>query len=254
MARTAERTIKRERRPVGRIAVPRGNKNGKGNGSTSLGGAAYDIIKRAIVTCELQPGEEVTQASLIARYRLTNAQGRYALVRLTQEGWVRPLAQRGYLVAPLTIQDLEDTFELRMLLEPSAMRRAAGRVDAATLKYLRRIGTAEYTPGDVGSIRAFLEKNREFYMTIVKCTHNRMLVNAIDRLFDSSMRLLYFSMIYSYEGQVVRRGHQKLLAALEKGDGAEAERLRLIGLRHGKEVIQKALHSMSSIMNANLAG
>lgn len=221
--------------------------------SASLGYTAYNIIKRSIVNCELHPGEEVTQAALLARYSLTSAQGRYALVRLTQEGWVRPLAQRGYIVAPLTIQDLEDTFELRMLLEPRAMRRAAGRLDATTLKYLRKIGTAEYVPGDVASIRAFLEKNREFYMTIVLCTGNRMLTKTIDQLFDSSNRLLYFSMIYSYEGQVVRRGHEALLEALEKGDGAEAERLRLAGLSHGKEVIHKALLSMSAIMNANIA-
>lgn len=243
------------RNPMARLPPVTSGGAEHGNGaSASLGDTAYQIIKRAIVNCELQPGEEVTQASLIARYRLTNAQGRYALVRLTQERWVRPLAQRGYIVAPLTIQDLEDTFELRMLLEPPAMRRAAGRVDPAVLKYLRKIGTAEYVPGDISSIRAFLQRNREFYMTIVKCTGNRMLTRAIDQLFDSSTRLLYFSMIYSYEAQVVRRGHEKLLEALEKADGAEAERLRLAGLTHGKQVIQKALLSMASITNANLAG
>jgi len=252
MATRGEVTVRTARSRV--PGLKRGNGAGEKSPGLSLGESAYRIVKRAIVECELQPGEELSQAALIARYQLTNAQGRYALVRLTQEGWVRPLAQRGYVVAPLTMKDLEDVFDMRVMLEPQAMRLAAGKVNAATLRYLRKIGTSEYTVGDVASIRAFLRKNRDFYMTIVECTGNQMLVNAIGQVFDFSTRLLYFSMIYSYEGQIVRRGHENLLAALEKGDGDEAQRLRLAGIEHGRGVIRAALLSMSSIMNANLAG
>lgn len=240
------------RRRMTNDRFPKGNDaSDKGKG-LSLGGVAYQTIKQAIVECELRPGEELSQSDVIARYDLTNAQARYALVRLTQEGWVRPLAQRGYLVAPLTIQDVEDVFDMRMLLEPVAMRRAAGKIDRATLKFLKKIGTAEYVSGDPVSIRKFLQKNRQFYMTIVHCAGNRQLAKMIDQLFDSSNRLLYFHMIYSYEANVVRRGHEKLVEALEKGDGKEAERLRRIGLEHGRQVIQKALLSMPSVMDINL--
>lgn len=242
-----------------KVRVRRGGSAGRSRAKSlvrreiPLGDSAYGIIKDAIVDCEITPGEEVTQSELINRYRLTNAQARHALVRLTQEGWVRPLPQRGYLVAPLTMKDLEDVYEMRMLIEPPAMRKAAGRIDPVTLKYLKKVGNAEYVPGDTVSIRKFLRCNRDFFLTIARCGGNMRLANTINQLFDSSNRMLYFCMLHSYEAEVVRRGHQKLIEALVKGDGKQAERQRRLGLEQGKEAIQKALLSMPSLRYINLA-
>ena len=217
-----------------------------------LGDSAYGIIKGAIVDCEIDPGAELTQSELIDRFNLTNAQARHALVRLTQEGWVRPLPQRGYLVAPLTMKDLEDIYEMRMLIEPPAMRKAAGRINPETRKHLEKLGDADYTPGDRASIRRFLRSNREFFMIIARCCDNKLLAKTIDQLFDSSNRLLYFSMLHSYDSDAVRRGHQKLVEALVRGDGKEVERLRRAGLDHGKQAVRRALLSMPSVMDINL--
>ena len=218
-----------------------------------LGVTAYEVLKAAIVNCELQPGTETSQAELMGRYQVTVAQGRYALVRLAQEGWVTALPQRGYLVAPLTLKDLENVFAMRMMLEPPAMRIAAHRIDPETISHLRKIGVDDYVHGDLRSIRRFLALNREFYMTIINCTGNQLLVRTVDQLFDSANRLLFYHMVYSYQGTVVKRGHENLIDALEARDGEAAYGIRLSGLEHGKQVIQQALMSMSQIQDINIA-
>jgi DNA-binding GntR family transcriptional regulator len=219
----------------------------------SLGDVAYRRVKFAVIECELLPGEELSQRELVERFKLTNAQARHALVRLAQEGWVNPMPRRGYVVTPLTMQDLEDVFEMRMMIEPPALQKAAGRIDAETFKRLEKVGQAEYEPGNPESIRAFLRANRDFYTLLMDAAGNRLLTKIVDQLFDSANRLLYFSMVYSYEAEIVRRGHERLLEVLRRANGREAARLRRAGLEHAKIVVQKALLSSPSLMGTNLA-
>jgi DNA-binding GntR family transcriptional regulator len=218
-----------------------------------LGDAGYARVKRAIVDCELLPGEAISLPRIVERYGLTAAQARHALVRLTQEGWVSTIPRKGYLVAPLTLQDLNDVFELRLLLEPTAMRRAAGRLSPAAVTRLRKSTQLGYRAGDPESIREFLQHNREFYIEIVRATGNKHLTRVIDNLFDSVNRLLYFSMLHVYESQVIRQAHEDLLDAVATGDGDGAERLRREALMHAQETIQQALLSSPSLMATNLA-
>lgn len=218
-----------------------------------LGDAAYECLKQAIIECEILPGEEVSLPVIVDRYDLTDAQARHALVRLAQEGWVSAMPRRGYTVTPLTMQDVEDVFELRMMLEPAALRKAAGRIDGETLERLEAANKATYIAGDPVSIRRFLRENRAYYLTIVSVIGNKPLTRIIDQLFDSVTRLLYFSSIYSYESDLIRQHHQKLLEALLRGDGEEAERLRYSGLEYARESVRKALSSSPSLMAVNLA-
>jgi len=225
----------------------------RGEQGVLLGDTAYNRVKQAIIECEILPGEEISLPGLVERYQLTNAQARHALVRLTQEGWVSAMPRRGYIVTPLTMQDLEDVFELRMMLEPVAMRKAAGRIDSGTLNQLKKANKATYLPGDAESIRKFLRENRAYYMTIIVATGNKILTKVIDQLFDSVTRLLFFSSMYSYHSDLIRQHHEKLLDALLRGNGKEAERLRHAGLEYAKRSVQKALSSSPSLMGINLA-
>jgi DNA-binding GntR family transcriptional regulator len=237
---------------IGRKKRPPKSEKGKEHGLI-LGDAAYVRLKQAIIECEILPGEEVSLPVIVGRYDLTDAQARHALIRLAQEGWVFAMPRRGYRVTALTMQDVEDVFEIRKMLEPAAMRKAAGRIDRETLERLEAANKATYIAGDPASIRHFLRENRAYYTAIVNVIGNKTLTRIIDQLFDRVTRLLYFSSIYSYESDLIREHHQKLLEALLRGDGGEAERLRYSGLEYARESVRKALSSSPSLMAVNLA-
>src|SRR3546814_9020930 len=78
-----------------------------------LSDIAYETIKHDIIRCALAPGEEVTEARLALRLGLGKAPVRAALMRLSQEGLIRALPRRGYLVAPVTLRDVQDIFQFR---------------------------------------------------------------------------------------------------------------------------------------------
>ena len=91
-----------------------------------LSDEAYNVIKRAIVACELEPGSEVTEAQLCERFGAGKASVRAALVMLAGDGLVRPVARRGYVIAPVTLKDAHDVFDVRSILEPAGALAYAG--------------------------------------------------------------------------------------------------------------------------------
>ena len=103
---------------------------------------AYERLKHDVITCVLAPGTEVSEPQLCLNYRLGKAPVRMALIRLAHDGLVRAIPRRGYLISPVTLKDIQDIFELRLMLEPRAARMAAGNIDARRARALETAAAA----------------------------------------------------------------------------------------------------------------
>ena len=127
---------------------------------TSLTERAVAAIRRDILVTRAVPGAALSEASLAEALSLGKAPVRAALARLAEEGLVTAIPRRGWVVSLVTIRDIHEVFDLRLLLEPEAARRAAGRVDAAELHRLDAVCAAGYRPEDGDSAAAFLAANK----------------------------------------------------------------------------------------------
>ena len=107
--------------------------------ASTSGAAAYERLRRAIVRVELAPGTPVSEAQLVDSYRLSKAAVRAALARLRAEGLVRAEPRRGHVITALTMRDVVEIYDLRLLLEPPAAAAAAATLDRAELKRLRAL-------------------------------------------------------------------------------------------------------------------
>ena len=79
-------------------------------------------LRRAIVTGELAPGEQVLQDALAERFGVSRVPLREALKILEGEGQVTYRPHRGYFVAELDVDDLREVYRIRDLLESEAVR------------------------------------------------------------------------------------------------------------------------------------
>lgn len=75
---------------------------------------AYLKIRKMIVTTELEPGQEIDMAKLMAKLELGRTPIREALNRLSYESFVKIMARKGMIVADLNIHDMEKLRELRL--------------------------------------------------------------------------------------------------------------------------------------------
>jgi DNA-binding GntR family transcriptional regulator len=213
---------------------------------------AYDSIKERIVRCVLAPGTEVTEGQLAAHHMLGRAPVRAALLRLGQERLVRALPRRGYLITPITVRDVDDIFELRLLLEPAAARRAAGHVDMEQLRRLDALCRAGYAPGDRESAAVFLRANKEFHVTIARASGNERLADALAGLLDSMERLFHLGLRLRNRTQEMQHEHKALVEALAAGDGRSAERISSEQIEAAKTMVMDAILSSSSVRSVRI--
>lgn len=121
------------------------NVNSAGGGATS--GAegrriAYAAMRRVIAAGDLMPAQRLVERDLADAYGVTRSSIRAALLRLSSEGLVERVPNRGSRVRVVTVEEAVDITEVRMQLEGLLAAKAAGRVTPETAAELRSIGTA----------------------------------------------------------------------------------------------------------------
>lgn len=108
----------------------------------SLAEGVYQQLKRDIADFVLVPGDRFTENEISERYGLSRTPVRQALVRLQQEGLVEVFFRSGWRVLPFDFEQFEQLYDLRMVLETSAVHRlcaANGQVDQPMLDALAAI-------------------------------------------------------------------------------------------------------------------
>jgi DNA-binding GntR family transcriptional regulator len=181
---------------------------------------AYARLRRAIVRLELAPGSGVSEAQLVSEFGLSKAAVRAALARLRAEGLVVAEPRRAHVVAPLTLRDVLEIYELRLQLEPAAAEAAAGRMERDEIARLRALAEAE-------DLDAFLSANHTIHLAIAEAAGNRRATRILARLLDDSERaqLVALRAGAASGGVRARKEHQSVLTAIEAGDGARAREL-----------------------------
>jgi DNA-binding GntR family transcriptional regulator len=214
---------------------------------------AYEAISAAIVRCDLAPGITVSEAELAGRFSLKTAATRAAVDRLSMVGLLRPMHRRGYVVKPITLRDVNDLFQLRAIIELAAVRLAAGRVDATSLRRLDEVCTKGYRPGDRDSETEFLKANTEFHLAVARATSNDRLIQTLAQTLSEMERLFHFGLAIRNRSAEMRDEHQALIKALARGDADEAERVTLDELESSKKMVVGALLSSESLLDVSLS-
>ena len=220
----------------------------------SRGGAAYDLLRREVIRCRLRPGAEVTEQGLAQAYGFGKTPIREALSRLAQEGLVRAVPRRGYLISSITLKDVQDLFAVRCLLEAEAACLAAGRVDGEELRRLDGLCRAGYDPSDADSAAAFLAINREFHVTIARASRNERLVGMIAQLVDEMERLFHLGLVLRDRSEEMAHEHKALVDALLAGDSAAAGRIAEAQIRAAQKMVVDGFLTSAPVLGVNLAG
>lgn len=224
-----------------------------GGDETSLSDQAYELLRRDILTCVLVPGTAVSEASLCTRYDLGKAPVRSALSRLRQEGLVSASPRRSFVVAPITLRDVQELYALREILEPATVRLAAGRVDSKRLEKLDAICRKGYTPGDPASTLRFLEANREFHLQIADASGNQRFARLLAQVLDETTRVMHIGLGLRNRNAEMQHEHHALLAALENGDGDAAARIAESQVAASRAMVLAGLMTSSSVLDQPIA-
>ncbi len=177
-----------------------------------------ESLRRSIVAGELRPAERIRQEELAERLGVSIAPVREALRVLEQEGQVTYRPRRGYFVTELRIDDLQEIYELRRVLEDRAARHALPGLDEHALQ---RIGLAAkdcFNAADAGDIAAELEANRRFHFAILESGDHPHTMRVIRLLWDSTeaYRAMYYNSPAERRESIA--AHDRILDAVQARD------------------------------------
>jgi DNA-binding GntR family transcriptional regulator len=186
----------------------------------SLSDAAYKSIRAAITNGTLEPGAWLREQALARELGVSRITVRDALARLVAEGLAVRVPPKGVRAVVLPLEELQDIYEMRALLEGMAVELAAARISTRELARMRRLASHLPTDARPESIVRAQQENREFHWIAISASGRHHLTRVLSQLLDLTFSYLRLSGSQE-EGREagshagLRHGHANAPEALE---------------------------------------
>lgn len=192
--------------------------------------AAYDAIKHRIITCAFRPGEYINELQLSSLLKIGRTPVHQALDRLMLEGMVEVIPRKGVIVKPVTLNEVLQIIEVRLINEPFGARLAAEQANDADLAELTEVLTRAKHWAALRNIENMMLLDRDFHLLIAKAAKNDVLTEFLRNLHERSLRFWFISLNAPAQYDAVQSEHAAILAAIRqrRPDAAEAAMRRHI--------------------------
>lgn len=178
---------------------------------------AYRYIKAQIINKKLLPNQQIVEMDVAEESGLSRTSIRTAIRRLHYEGLALLRPNKGAVVVSPSLNEIQDIYACKRLLETEAIKLAATKISSAALKRMEELLALEPETFHNKDFNAFLNLNTEFHMLIAQASGNSCYVKYIKELLTKSNVLLIFYddfMTTSLEESDAHREHIQIYEAL----------------------------------------
>jgi DNA-binding GntR family transcriptional regulator len=208
----------------------------------TIGENAYRRIRTDIVFGRLAPGQKLRLEKLRDTYDASISTLREILNRLSSEGLVVAEGQRGFEVAPVSVENLREIAALRILLETHALEQsfAAGDIEweGRVVSAHHKLATLErrMREGDRSETELWKRYDWEFHQALISACGSRVLMDTHAGVFDKYLR--YQMIALSFRGDIAAEEHRILHDCALERDAGQA---RDVLVRHIEGGVEHAL-------------
>ncbi|WP_460900604.1 GntR family transcriptional regulator [Paraburkholderia jirisanensis] len=210
--------------------------------------ALVEQLRRDIVAGVFEPGSKLKISELAVRYEAGVIPMREALARLSSSGLVVAEDQRGFRVAPISVEELQDLASLRRTLETRALKESLehgdveweARLIAAHHRLSRLAPRGE--SGQLGFAEDWDAAHVEFHVALLGACRSRWLMQFVRTLGEQMNRYRHLSTKVDVQGtRDVTAEHAALLDAALTRDVELASRLLCEHFSRTEEDARRAL-------------
>jgi DNA-binding GntR family transcriptional regulator len=206
----------------------------------------YEAVKRDILSGIYRMGERLPVSDLAEQYGVSKTPVREALSALQYEGIVDIIPRVGYFVSHMSMEEVQNLFQLRLILEGASAQLAADHITDQELLELEDI-PCSWTADDLDSHLQYLKDNREFHLRIALATRNRPLAGLVAGLLDRMQGLLLWELELRNWQEEFADEHWQLLAALKARHGDLARAVMEEAIHNMKETVLEALAARGTL-------
>lgn len=191
-----------------------------------------DVLRGAIVSGEMRPGELYSASGLAERFGISATPVREAMLDLVKQGLVEVVRNRGFKVTVISEADLDEITQIRQLLEPTAAAEAVPHVAAGELDALREFASAIVDAAAEGDLVSYINADREFHLRLLRAAGNHRLVRIVDDLRAQTRLYGLSALVASGRLADSAQEHVEMCDLIAAGDAKKLKKLMSTHLRH----------------------
>ncbi|WP_411886039.1 GntR family transcriptional regulator [Polaromonas sp. YR568] len=207
----------------------------------------YEELKRDVSEFKLVPGDRFTETEISERLGVSRTPVRQALFRLQQEGFVEVLFRSGWRVLPFDFDKFEQLYDLRMVLETTAVQRlCAGSqaVDTALLAELNAIWLVPAAQRSTDHVQV-AQWDEAFHCALVAAAGNAEMARVHRDVTDRIRIIRRLDFIKQPRVDATYEEHAKILKAVQAKRGDQAAMLLRAHIETSQAEVRKiTLHQV----------
>ena len=208
-------------------------------------------LKEMIYEAELKPGQQLVQETIARMFQVSRVPVRDALQILIKTGIAVNVPRRGVIVRPLSRRALLELFEVRKILEGSAIRMAIGRITPDLLMELNGLMREQLDCIKTKDVKRQEKLDDAFHRILYEAVENATLMELIFSNWERIKQARCSSTVLPEHGQrwiteSIKR-HKKVLEALRKKDELLAYQVIVDNIESSQEEITSCLEKMEWI-------
>ena len=219
---------------------PRPERKGGARRGQPSSAEVLDTLRQRIARQEIPPGSKLREHDLADEFAVPRTRIREVFGALESRGLIERIPNRGAVVMRLDSAHVFQLYDVREVLEGLCARLATENVPPESWQDLVdhfQVPMAKYVrDGDFDTYIAGYERLRE---RIVEAARNVVVAQMLDSIYEKTNVVIRRIIILPGRAETGLREHQAVLAAMRRGDPAEAERLKRQNLRSAKETLMR---------------
>ncbi|MFL6764393.1 MAG: GntR family transcriptional regulator [Sphingomicrobium sp.] len=196
-----------------------------------------NTIRQMIVDGAIPPGSRVNEVHLARDLGVSRTPLREAIARLVREDTLVAVPRVGAFVKPLTVDEFDQIYSIRNLLDPEALR-LAGLPSDQQLHRLERLNSRIDAATDPDTI---IDLDDQWHLLLIDHCPNKMLLGLIRDFMRRTRRYELALMRERREVEVATGTHARIMAALRRGDLSRAADILKRNMETGREPIRRWL-------------
>ena len=201
----------------------------------------YEAMKEEIITGQLPPGSIISELTLAERYQTSRTPVREACQFLQKDGLLEAVPHKGFFVAEITMKQVQDIYQLRLVLEGTCARIAAEKISRSEIQELEALGRPiTFTASNQQSFRRSTELNRRFHLRIAEITGNQELIKILSNILDKITRAQYLE---AKKAPMVVGEHEGIVRAIKGRDPAAAEKAMVTHIQNSLDRLLNVIFS-----------
>lgn len=181
-----------------------------------------DVLRDAIVSGELKPGQQLIEMDLAHQLGISRAPLREAMQIMAREGLIEVIPYRGTVVRHLTRTDIEELYSLRSVLESFAIQRIISLNDPEAVTALRQIYETMLAAAEQGDLKLVNNIDREFHDKLINLSRHSLLESTWQGVSLRVRQVMALRNQRNSNMKQIAYNHLPIIEAIEKRDEPQA--------------------------------